>query len=999
MLKLLKPASPEDVFVQRYDLLLKWSLSLTGNDRTQAEDLVHDAFIQFTVRRSELGAIENTDAYLNRMLRNMYLSQIRRSAVVQDPSFSIANFDSFEIGLRTIDSVERIDVQDELRQICQYACARKEGSKAGCVLILRFFHGYYPSEIAQILRTSRKAVDRYLLISRRESKIYLSDPNALRFTAKNSPADISQLGYVRSTSELLAELRNTIFAARKGECLEAGCLRELYAKTPDAIDVTVLAHVVSCPRCLDAVNALLGLPLLKERNSDDRLGRDRDVPPDSPGGSGEGGPGSSVAESKKRYQRRLKETVEHRPQELRIAVNGFVLGAQQVSSEFSKQVLSVNVDEPIGFVEVFSEQGLRLLFFDVDQPIDGNIEQTARAEFDLGRELDLSLSFRGPWPTLNVSYRDPTFEAVESYVGGPDSEIPSEVLVDPARPALGEKPNSSVWSRPRTWLRSVGEAFDLRWFLRPGAVTALFAVVLIVALALIYRHVPTAPLTAADLLQRAVVAENVIASNRDQVTHRTLRLEEKSSSGQLVSSHRVEVWHSAVNGVTARRLYDENGTLVAGDWKRPDGVETIYHHGRRPQLQLATDKPGVAPVTFDDVWQFDPSAKDFSSLIGSPQNATAQETDSGYAIGYASDPSASSGLIRASLVLGRGDLHATQQTLVLRQSDEVREYKFVEASFERRAPNSVAPAVFEPESSLLASAEPTTRNSKSETSAPTAAVQPPPPFLATPELELQLLKQLNQADAFYGEQISLTRTPEGRLQVQGIVETDKRKAEILQALSSVRHNSAVQVQVETVAEAAARQSRHRSSANASTEIGTVEIEAKSALPAEPELRAYLSKDKGLSGEALDQEVHRFADRVMARTRQARRHALALKQIAERFSPDDLQALDAEARVQWRAMIGQHAAAVQQELDALLRDLKPLFLYSSSGESQSEIAGDADFARAAKRLFELTSAVDESVGKSFSIYAGASNSAPVKTGEFSHSLNAAMSLAQKLQATR
>src|SRR6266700_6848792 len=107
MLKLLKPASPEDLFVQRYDLLMKWSLSLTGNDRTQAEDLVHDAFIQFTVRRSDLGAIENTDAYLNRMLRNMYLSQIRRSAVVQDTSFSIANFDSFEIGLRAIDSLER----------------------------------------------------------------------------------------------------------------------------------------------------------------------------------------------------------------------------------------------------------------------------------------------------------------------------------------------------------------------------------------------------------------------------------------------------------------------------------------------------------------------------------------------------------------------------------------------------------------------------------------------------------------------------------------------------------------------------------------------------------------------------------------------------------------------------------------------------------------------------------------------------------------------------
>jgi hypothetical protein len=681
-------------------------------------------------------------------------------------------------------------------------------------------------------------------------------------------------------------------------------------------------------------------------------------------------------------------------------VNGFALGAQQVSSEFSKQVLSVNIDEPIGFVEVFSEQGLRLLFFDVDQPIDGSVEQTARAEFDLGRELDLSLSFRGPWPTLNVSYHDPTFEAVESSVQDSDSDVFEEGVIEQGAASRPKIPIGGVWPRRRAWLRSSLGGLDLRLFLRPGVVTASFALVLIAALVILYRNVPTSPLTAADLLQRAVAAENVIASNRDQVTHRTLRLEEKSSAGQLLSSRRVEVWHSAANGVTARRLYDENGTLIAGDWRRADGVQTIYHHGKRPQLQLVPDKRAAAPISFGNVWQLDPSARDFSSLIANTQGASATENSATYVINYASDPTlASSGLIKASLVLGRSDLSATEQTLVIKQGDETREYKFVEAGFERRAPNSVSPAVFEPEASLIASTGPTTASPKSEANMSISRPSSSAPFLASPELELQILKQLNQADAFYGEQIGLTRTPEGRLYIQGLVETDKRKAEILQALSSVRHNPAVQIQVETVAEAATRQARQRSSTGSSTEIGTVEIEAKSALPVESELRAYLSSQKGLSNESLDQEVRRYADRVMSRTRQARRHALALKQIAERFSPDDLRALDSESRNQWRAMIGQHAAAIQQELDALLRDLKPLFPYSSSGESESQVAGDADLAGAAKRLFELASAVDESVGKSFSIYASGNNSAPVKTGEFSRSLNSAISLARKLQATR
>ncbi len=998
MLKLLKPAKPEDAFIQRYDLLMRWALSLTGNNRAQAEDLVHDAFIQFTVRRSELGAIENTDAYLHRILRNMHLSQVRRATLTEDSRVSIANFDSAEIGLRSIDPREHVDLQDELRQICQYACARKETSKAGAVLILRFFHGYYPSEIAQVMRTNRTAVDWWVQQSRREAKAYLNDPGSLRFTGEKPSADAKQFSYARTTAELLAELRRTIFESRKGACLSPDQLKEIYrAKTQITVGSNVLSHIVSCPQCLDAVNRLLGLPLLAERHSDDRLGRD--VPPDSSGGAGDGGgqgggSRTSIVESKNRYKRRLKETIEHRPQELRIAVNGFVLGAQQVSSELSKQVLTVNVDEPIGFIEVFSEQGLRLLFFDVDQPIDGSIEQSARAEFDCGRALDLSLSFRGPWPTINVSYHDPTFDAVESYQEDFDSEEVLGAAIDVADSAKVKTSIKSHRKRASRGLRSLARAFDWRMLLRPGPVTALISLALLIAVALFYRHGPTAPLSASDLLQRSAAAEDLLAANRDHVLHRTLRLEERSSTGQLLSSRRVEVWHSAEKGITARRLYDDSGALVAGDVLRSDGVQTIYHHGKKPELQLAPDKRTSALVNFESAWQLEPAASEFTSLIGGAPAAQAASSDSAYTITYAGDPAAKlSGVISASLVLTRSDLHAVEQTVLVRQGDETREYKFIETSFERRSPSSVAPALFEPEPALLSSSVLGTRNLKPETAASATA---PSPFLATADLELQVLKQLNQADAFYGEQISLTRTNDGRLHVEGIVETDKRKNEIVQSLAPLKQNPALQIQVETVAEAAQRQARERRGTGNSVTTGNLEVEAKSAMPAEAELRAYLSREKSLSGEALDQEVRRFAEREIGRARHARRHAVALKQIAERFSADDLRSLDENARKQWRTMIGQHARAAQQELESLRRELEPAFSSISNSDrvENIDISGDADLARAAKRLFELTSSVDEAVGRSFSIYA-AGGVAPVKTYEFSRSLGSATNTARQL----
>jgi len=69
----------------------------------------------------------------------------------------------------------------ELRSICEYACIRKETSKAGSILLLRFFHGYYPTETAQVLRTSRNNVDNWLTLARRETKLFQENPGGWVF--------------------------------------------------------------------------------------------------------------------------------------------------------------------------------------------------------------------------------------------------------------------------------------------------------------------------------------------------------------------------------------------------------------------------------------------------------------------------------------------------------------------------------------------------------------------------------------------------------------------------------------------------------------------------------------------------------------------------------------------------------------------------------------------------------------------------------------------------
>src|SRR5688572_20591305 len=109
------PISHEDLFVQRYQRLLAWSLKITDRHLERAEDLVHDACIQFTLNRPDLDSSENIEGYLRTTLRNVHLSQVRRASQSPSANLSIADYDSAELGLRATDPTDHIRAEEELR--------------------------------------------------------------------------------------------------------------------------------------------------------------------------------------------------------------------------------------------------------------------------------------------------------------------------------------------------------------------------------------------------------------------------------------------------------------------------------------------------------------------------------------------------------------------------------------------------------------------------------------------------------------------------------------------------------------------------------------------------------------------------------------------------------------------------------------------------------------------------------------------------------------------
>lgn len=274
-LSAIRPASLYDeVFLQRYESVFRWALQITKHDHELAEDLVHEVYVRFTVTFQNSGQVNSIDDYLYIALRNSYVSYLRRNAKTRAQQLSVVEFDSVDNALLTVDPRHQIKIHDGLRAVCHYACLRKETSISGSILILRFFHGYFPSEVARILNSSRNVVEARLLSARREAKAYLIDPDSLVPVTKNPVVKVSAKNSAQSYYDTLNDLRNKIFAARAGNCLQKQEIVKLYQTPKSGIPRRLLSHLVSCQSCLDRVNDILELPFLSVRHPLDTLGRE-----------------------------------------------------------------------------------------------------------------------------------------------------------------------------------------------------------------------------------------------------------------------------------------------------------------------------------------------------------------------------------------------------------------------------------------------------------------------------------------------------------------------------------------------------------------------------------------------------------------------------------------------------------------------------------------------------------------------------------------------------
>jgi DNA-directed RNA polymerase specialized sigma24 family protein len=231
-------------------------------------------YVNFVLSQSTVDT-RNPDqlrGYLYRTLKNLFIRKSKRNRD-SATNLTISDYDSIEIALSSVDGNELLLVRSRLTEICEYARVRRMTHKAASVLVLRFFFGYLPSEIAKVLKSNRAAVDKLTHTARLEVKAYVSEPGTLHFLQKKSEGRTPQkiLPAVKRRKanlpddpvELKSELRGQILSWNDGLCFSKETLSITYAETteqpPGAVE---LAHLVTCKTCLDTANEILGIPSL-----------------------------------------------------------------------------------------------------------------------------------------------------------------------------------------------------------------------------------------------------------------------------------------------------------------------------------------------------------------------------------------------------------------------------------------------------------------------------------------------------------------------------------------------------------------------------------------------------------------------------------------------------------------------------------------------------------------------------------------------------------------
>jgi DNA-directed RNA polymerase specialized sigma24 family protein len=969
-----RESQTEQLLASYYSQLLTWGAVLTRGDVSKAEDIVQEFCLYFTLTKPELDNVANLDGYLYTCLRHIYLSSMARSSREALHIISVAEFDSFEFAVSANYSGDPLQRQNDLRRICSYTVWRKESFKGASYFLLHFFHGYSRREIAELACLPLSAIYNKLKITRSEVKSYLNEPGKLRIVDRKLPPEPALSWSLSSTAELFNELRDVILDARLSDCLSEEDLLALYRTlTPSPINCSLLAHIVSCERCLAIIDNTFRRPTLSDREPLDGCG-----PSAASGDSSIPGLGDMRQRTMLQLVRkRWSAFHEHRPRTLSIAVNGKIVAFHDIQAEHSTLSARIEHPERAQFVEVFSEQDIRLALLSVGElPPGGSHIRTQRVTLSDSRWLELNLTFDGLGLNSQVAYFDPalSMESIEDSEDAPVALLQS--TSDSVRPYQGIHPQGTSWA-------ATACARILRAVTPYPAMAGAFALTIIVGVAgfLAYRHTTT-PMDARGVLNQSIKIET--ASLQGQTEHQILSLEEAAADGRILQQGNVDMWRDGDGSRYVRRLFDSQHRLIGAKWRNKNGA---YSSRER---QGDKDASGTRhSLSIGGLWDQDLSAHAFSNMIGKEPQISAG--GDGYALTTVDSVEGFPQLISATLVLDRHFLPA-REILRVRVGSEIHELRFVQSGYERKPSSSVPNSIFDPEYELPSTHGPHSSLPQQDVLPGAAGSE-----VRLAQLQIAVLYRLSGLGSDTGEPIEVIRTPEGRIRVSGTVADSLLKQQIVSDLKALGDHQFLDLKLVSPNDV---QGRLPGIQGATAEDTSV-YEVNQGRPlVDGILRKYF-QTKGVSADRLNSVTGQYSRDALQRAQHALQHAYALNRLGSALSATELKSIGLSSQRQWTEMVHKHATGLEGQLSSLRAQLaeivQPSEELSDATPALVRIENPDQFNRAVDQLLHQTRNLNSDVGRLFTSNASVEKQ-PVQDSRLAATINA-IPLRQAEEITR
>ncbi len=894
--------TPAEVFEEKYNWLLRWAMHFTHSDRGAAEDLVQDAFLRLMVFWPRIkDNLDQLEPFLYSTLRYAYLMESRRERRFSFQHIALIEFDDLRLSLKEEKSADPIEVQDDLRRIVAYLCWRKRWAKSASVLLLRFFHGYFAEEIVRIALMKRSSVDEMLRIARQEVKAYLADPSRVETMGQKQSLDLMPDPMSKrvavSPEQFAEELRQTIFQARTTPCLDTKELLRRYNATPARpIPCELLAHIVSCERCLQAVHSDNDLSPLSQRMEDGAFGFKRRAPR---------GSGPVALATRDEIQRsiaggmqRFRQLYEHHPRGLMVVINGDVVAMRDVNSATSELKVQIGPEKMLGIVNVLSEQGVSLLTLHVTS-VPPNAPPELRHEIGLSedRRLELLLRFTADGAVIEVHYNDPTFlqpasESVE--LAGLDfepEEAPEALVMDSvwSQPVADVRPLGRIGERQsgalRAWWKWLQDRMTLMELpeMNPLLATAMICAMATVVLLFLSLRASSV-MKPSELLECASVSENT--------------LPQSGASGVVVQTVRIQTPRHKVERMLYRDVQRKRRPR-----EKTQSREEASLRGELESLGIAWNDP-LSAGSFRDWHDHIHAARD---VVKRPEKGLLRLTTT----------IAEGSIVSESLTVREADFRPVARTVELRDAGTV---EIAELDYSVLPWNSVNPDLFEP----VSDAGPVP--GRGLHAAMVAHLPRALSEIEVDEAELEARLILSHLNLDGSGRIELGRAEDG-VHVRGVVESDKVKRQLESQLRMVPH---VVPSILTVQEMASR--RSPDAEITSVRQSSVAAEAPSAL------ETYLTQ-RGMDP-AADTSAQEFVDTSFA----VKHESEQIAGLLDRFATSTT--LSSEARTALSELLVQHKAGLLAALGSEESHLIALRLIPRPAGVPAGVQGSAETLRAA-----------------------------------------------------